>query len=59
MDKLTSQGYYCLAPNQRGYARSSKPENIKDYDLDILVSDIVSFLEQKIGSEKGNELKTY
>merc|ERR1711973_474064 len=47
MDKLAKQGYQCFAPNQRGYGRSSKPEGSQSYDTDILVSDVVDFIEKK------------
>jgi len=56
MDALSRDGYYCLAPNQRGYSKSSKPNGVKNYDLDILVSDIVSFLDKKVGpNTKGTD----
>ena len=42
---------YCLAPNQRGYARSSKPEGAQNYEIELLVADLVSFLDKKV--EKG------
>ena len=48
MDKLSKEGYMCFAPNQRGYGRSSKPANVDAYDVDILVADVVNFLDKKI-----------
>ncbi|PKA17726.1 alpha/beta fold hydrolase [Leptospira haakeii] len=38
-------GYLVIAPDQRGYARSSKPKSISDYGLDILSEDIISILD--------------
>ena len=36
MDEFSKNGYHCLAPNQRGYAKSSKPRKRSDYDIDLL-----------------------
>ena len=36
MDEFSKNGFHCLAPNQRGYAKSSKPTKRSDYDIDIL-----------------------
>ncbi|TGL61000.1 alpha/beta fold hydrolase [Leptospira sarikeiensis] len=38
-------GYLVIAPDQRGYARSSKPKSISDYGLDNLSEDIISILD--------------
>jgi len=38
MEKLANEGYLCLAPNQRGYGKTSKPTDVKSYDVDILVT---------------------
>ena len=55
MDKLSDVGFQCFAPNQRGYGRSSKPEGKSNYDIDILVSDIVNFIKKKtIKNTKGS-----
>jgi len=48
MDKLSREGYMCLAPNQRGYGRTSKPTNVEAYDVDILVADVVNFIDKKV-----------
>ena len=30
--KLVDAGYHCIIPNQRGYGRSSKPDDVTAYD---------------------------
>jgi pimeloyl-ACP methyl ester carboxylesterase len=42
---LASAGYHVLAPDQRGYGRSTKPENISDYDIGALSADLVGLLD--------------
>ena len=42
--EVAAQGYLAIAPDQRGYGRSSKPTAIKDYGLDVLSADIVSLI---------------
>jgi pimeloyl-ACP methyl ester carboxylesterase len=42
---LAEAGYRVLAPDQRGYRRSSKPRSIADYRLDLLADDIVGLIE--------------
>ncbi|NBU78751.1 MAG: alpha/beta hydrolase [Sphingomonadaceae bacterium] len=34
--------YYCIAPDQRGYARSDKPADIAAYRVPILVADVLA-----------------
>jgi len=43
-------GYRCVAPNLRGYERSSAPDDVKAYRAKHLVQDIVAL----IGIESGN-----
>ena len=47
MSRLSKDGYHCLAPNQRGYGRSSKPLNKEVYDIKFLTADIASFVEKR------------
>ncbi len=35
-----SDRYYCIAPDQRGYARSSKPSKVSDYAVSKLIADV-------------------
>lgn len=41
MEGLAGLGYHVVAPNQRGYAGSSKPKGVEAYDLDLLADDVV------------------
>jgi pimeloyl-ACP methyl ester carboxylesterase len=43
---LAEQGYFSLAPDQRGYGRSSKPPRVSDYQMPVLTRDIVQFIER-------------
>jgi len=52
MSKMSSQGYHCLAPNQRGYGRSSKPRRKELFHINFLITDIASFVEQKANEKK-------
>ena len=52
MSQLSADGYHCLAPNQRGYGRSSKPNGKELYHMNFLIADIVSFVEKKANSKK-------
>jgi pimeloyl-ACP methyl ester carboxylesterase len=42
-------GYRCVAPNLRGYERSSAPEDVKAYRAKHLVQDIVALILQECG----------
>src|SRR5437764_1842764 len=48
---LAAAGYYAVAPDQRGYGRSSRPEAISDYDIIHLTDDICGVLDA-IGKDK-------
>jgi pimeloyl-ACP methyl ester carboxylesterase len=48
---LAHAGYRAIAPNQRGYAGSDRPEAIEAYDLPTLVDDAVGVLDA-IGEER-------
>lgn len=39
---LAASGFRVLAPNQRGYGRSSKPRSVMDYDEECLARDAVA-----------------
>jgi pimeloyl-ACP methyl ester carboxylesterase len=43
---LAAAGYRVVAPDQRGYGRSSRPEAIEDYDIHHLVGDLVGVLDE-------------
>ena len=43
---LAAAGYRVLAPDQRGYGRSSRPEPIEAYDILHLTGDLVGILDE-------------
>ena len=42
---LADAGYHDIVPNQRGYGRTSKPEDITEYDIAHLTSDLAALLD--------------
>lgn len=46
-----SQDFQVVAPDMRGYNLSSQPENVSDYQIEILMNDIVS-LVKSLGHQK-------
>lgn len=42
---LAAAGYHVLAPDQRGYGGSTRPENISDYDVIALTNDLLGLLD--------------
>jgi pimeloyl-ACP methyl ester carboxylesterase len=42
---LAKAGFRAIAPDQRGYGRTSRPEKIEDYDLAHLTGDLVGLLD--------------
>jgi len=52
MDEFSKNGFHCLAPNQRGYAKSSKPTKRSDYDIDLLAADIHALIEEKVPNNR-------
>jgi pimeloyl-ACP methyl ester carboxylesterase len=42
---LVEAGYHVIAPNQRGYGRSSSPAEITDYDIEHLSGDLTGLLD--------------
>ncbi len=45
MVPLADAGYHVLAPDQRGYGRSSRPDAITDYDITHLTDDLLGLLD--------------
>jgi pimeloyl-ACP methyl ester carboxylesterase len=43
--RLTTQGYRCLAPNQRGYSPGARPPRRRDYRIPDLVEDVRVLIE--------------
>jgi pimeloyl-ACP methyl ester carboxylesterase len=48
---VAAAGYRAVAPDQRGYGRSSRPEAIEDYDIEHLTGDLLGVLDD-LGEEK-------
>src|SRR4029077_8072772 len=42
---LAAAGYRAIAPDQRGYGRTSRPEAITDYDMEHLTGDLAGLLD--------------
>lgn len=49
---LAEQGYRVLAPDQRGYGRSTCPPRVEDFDIECLTGDLIALLDD-IGAERG------
>ncbi|MDE3722578.1 alpha/beta hydrolase [Nocardiopsis sp. N85] len=48
---LAEAGYRVVAPDQRGYGRSERPEEVTDYSLPRLVGDVVALISA-LGEER-------
>jgi pimeloyl-ACP methyl ester carboxylesterase len=48
---LADAGFRVLAPDQRGYGRSSRPDTVTDYDIAHLTDDLLGLLDD-IGEER-------
>ncbi|WP_396877724.1 alpha/beta fold hydrolase [Mycobacterium sp. SMC-2] len=48
---LADAGYHVLAPDQRGYGGSSRPQAIEAYDIHQLTADLVGLLDD-VGAER-------
>ena len=51
MLSLAAKGYRCLAPDQRGYSPGARPENIAEYEIDKIASDVIK-LANLVGFSK-------
>ena len=49
---LAEAGYHVLAPDQRGYGGSSRPDAVEDYDIHALTGDLVALLDE-VGAGAG------
>lgn len=45
MDHLATQGFYCVAPDMRGYSKGACPKGVKNYTMDKLCTDILNIAE--------------
>lgn len=48
---LAAAGYHVLAPDQRGYGRSSRPDEISAYNIAELSADLIGLLDD-VGAER-------
>ena len=48
---LAEAGYHVLAPDQRGYGRSTRPDAVEDYDVHHLTDDLLGLLDD-VGAER-------
>ncbi|WP_422750013.1 alpha/beta fold hydrolase [Mycobacterium sp. WMMD1722] len=49
---LAEAGFHVLAPDQRGYGGSSRPDAVEDYDIHALTGDLVGLLDDA-GARQG------
>lgn len=45
IEPLVTAGYHVIAPDQRGYGRSSAPDAVEAYDIHALTGDLVAILD--------------
>lgn len=45
MPALAEAGFHVIVPNQRGYGKSSRPDQITDYDISHLTGDLAGLLD--------------
>ena len=45
IDRLTAEGYRCLAPNQRGYSPGARPRRRRDYRIPEIAEDIRALID--------------
>jgi len=51
MKDISALGFYCIAPNQRGYSNGARPTGKKHYTLEKLAKDIID-IAKAIGKKK-------
>jgi pimeloyl-ACP methyl ester carboxylesterase len=45
MEKLSAEGYYCIAPDQRGFSPLARPEKVKGYAIEFLAGDVIGIAD--------------
>ena len=45
MEKISSLGFYCIAPDMRGYSKNACPKGVKNYTVEKLSEDILNIAE--------------
>jgi pimeloyl-ACP methyl ester carboxylesterase len=48
---LADAGFFCIAPDQRGYSPGARPPRRRDYVLSELVADAVAVIDDVVGSD--------
>lgn len=63
MEQLSAQGYYCIAPDQRGYSPQARPTDVNEYEIEKLASDVIGLADafgiknfQLIGHDWGSAI---
>jgi pimeloyl-ACP methyl ester carboxylesterase len=63
LERLAENGYYGIAPDQRGYSVNARPTDVKEYEIEKLVSDVVGLADafgidkfQLIGHDWGSAI---
>ena len=46
MEELSSNGFYCVAPNMRGYSKNACPKGVKHYKTQKLTLDILNIADE-------------
>ena len=47
MQHLHQQGFYCIAPDMRGYSPNARPKGVKNYGIEAIVNDIIAIAAAK------------
>lgn len=47
MQHLHEQGYYCIAPDMRGYSSNARPKGMKNYAIQEIAKDIIAIADAK------------
>lgn len=45
MEQLASEGYYCIAPDQRGFSPKARPTEVAAYDIRVLAADVIALAD--------------
>jgi pimeloyl-ACP methyl ester carboxylesterase len=45
MERLVAEGYYCIAPDQRGFSPKARPTEIDSYNIRLLAEDVVGLAD--------------
>ena len=63
LERLSQNGYYCIAPDQRGYSLEARPTDVKAYEIENLAFDVVGLADafgfdkfQLIGHDWGSAI---